>query len=143
MWKINKRLNYLDDILLELSKTLGSFESEDIIAPKVCFESQEGKKWKTPVSPTKEGIPIGFERAFFRTATIYLQELGLIIREDNVPGIPNYMISYKGLELIENGGLIRQRKKENLKHILQILFWLLAFLTFAVNTIFQVLNYYY
>ncbi|MDV6167170.1 hypothetical protein R1T16_01960 [Flavobacterium sp. DG1-102-2] len=136
----NARLSYLDDIMKELAKNSGSFVSEDDVAPKVTFEKIKHKVFGE-ISVTKANIPVDKERLFFRTATIYLVELGLIMRQDKNPLNPDYLISYKGLELIENGGILKQRNNERVKDVLQKFFWILAFITFLVNTTFQILNY--
>ncbi|AXG73602.1 hypothetical protein DVK85_04900 [Flavobacterium arcticum] len=137
----NNRLVYLDDILTELSKNLGEFKSENDIARSVSFIKYYDEifgEW----SYTKPDIPAGKERMVFRIAAIHLSELGMLYRKDSNPYTPDYMISYKGLELLSTGGLHRQFYRERVKHIFQITVWFIAILTFLVSTIFQVLNYY-
>ncbi len=137
----NSRLEYLDSILKELAKNMGSFISEDTVAPLVSFRESKHKVFGSMIT-TKEGIPVGKERMVFRTATIYLENEGLIMRKEPISETPDYMITFKGLELIEKGGLLKRSNNDKLKEVLQKLVWLFALLTFGVNTFFQILNYY-
>lgn len=136
----NSRLEYLDNILKELAKYVGEFKSEDIIAPRVSFEETKHEVFGSMYT-IKKDIPEGKERMVFRTASIYLENEGLILRRSINPEIPDYMISFKGLELIERGGLLKVAKNEKIKDFFQKTLWFLAILTFAINTLFQILNY--
>jgi len=135
----NSWLKYLDEILKELLETTGDYVNEDIIAPKVTF-----KKHKTPIGDfitTYEGIPEDKERVIFRLAMRHLEKQDLIIMQAIDKNSPDYMITFEGLVVVKNGGLLKQRNNEKIKDFLQKIFWVIALLAFVVNTVFLILNY--
>lgn len=130
------KIRFLDDILIELEKEPVE-QSEDCIAPKVCYKDTKPDKVFGSFRITKPFIPENKERKYFRIATLYLERKNLITILRFNPFTPTYIINYEGIVLVRGGGLGRKLVLEKLSGILQRLAWTIVFLTFLINTLIQ------
>ncbi|GIZ10387.1 hypothetical protein [Flavobacterium sp. UMI-01] len=124
---------FSDDILNQLAKE-PEFQNEDYVAPIVCNNLVDIEIFGKIYTP-KDFIPKDKERLYFRNATLYLESKNLIIVDRTNPINPKYLISYEGLILVKNGGIIKDLRNTHIKDFLQKAVWFVAILTFFVSTL--------
>ncbi len=128
-----EKFQFVDDILVQLAKE-PEFQLEDYIAPIVCNNVSDVEIFGK-IYTTKDFIPQGKERLYFRIATFYLEEKKLIIVERSNPDNPKYLISYEGLILVKNGGLITELRNKYIKNFLEKTALVITILTFFLTVI--------
>lgn len=112
-----EKFQFLDDILEQLCKE-PERQKEDYLAPIVCNTKAEVEFFGTIYTP-KEFIPKDKERLYFRVATMYLEEKKLLIVDRTNPYNPDYLISYEGIILNKNGGIVTDLRNTHIKDFFQ------------------------
>ena len=128
-----EKFQFVDDILIQLAKE-PDFQLEDYIAPIVCNNVSDVEIFGK-IYTKKDFIPQDKERLYFRIATFYLEEKKLIIVERSNPYNPKYLISYEGLILVKNGGLITDLRNKYIKNFLEKTALVITILTFFLTVI--------
>lgn len=130
-----EKFQFLDDILGQLVLE-PSLQKEDYIAPIVCNTKTEIEFFGAIYTP-KDFLPKDKERLYFRIAAMYLEEKKLIIVDRANPYNPDYLISYEGIILNKNGGIVKDLRNTYIKDFLQKTVWFVAILTFLLTSIVQ------
>ena len=130
-----EKFQFLDDILEQLVREPEK-QKEDYIAPIVCNTKAEVEFFGAIYTP-KDFIPKDKERLYFRIATMYLEEKRLIFVDRMNAYNPEYLISYEGIILNKNGGIVKDLKNTYIKDSLQKTVWIIAILTFLLTSIVQ------
>lgn len=130
-----EKFQFVDDILKQLAEK-PEFQNEEYIAPIVCNNISEIEIFGKIYTP-KDFIPQGKERLYFRIATMFLEEKKLIIVDREDPYDLKYLISYEGLILSKNGGVIEDLRNKYIRNFLEKFAWTVAILTFLFTTIIQ------
>ena len=119
-------LKYLDSILTILSLSLGEKVTENHLIVQVKHNKDTKKR----------------HVSILRISTDYLKDKGLVFKAKDGSGAYNYVISLEGMVVVQGGGLLKRTKNEKRKDWLQKLLWIIALLTFIVNTTFQVITFF-
>lgn len=130
-----EKFQFLDDILEQLSSD-PSLQAEDYVAP-IVWNTKADVEFFGEIYTPKDFLPKDKERLYFRIATIYLEEKKLITVDRTNPYNPDYLISYKGIILNKNGGIVKDLRNKYIKDFLQKTVWVVAILTFLLTSIVQ------
>ena len=126
--------HFLDNILKVLSDN-PVYTEETYIYKQTCFEKVykpfSGRYF--PFNEMKKIIPLGYETQFLKTALQYL-EANKLITSIQFGEHFSYLISYEGLLISKNGGLIWQNCKLKIKSYLQNGVWLVTLMAFSFTT---------